>query len=73
MATITLEIDEQLLEQGRNYAQSNGVSFNALVIALIERAVGRKADWLDEVFAQMDATGANSNDQTWTREDLHCG
>jgi len=73
MTNITLAIDEQLLEQGRTYAQNNGMSFNTLVRTLIEKTVGHSTDWLDEVFTQMDESGANSNGQTWTREDLYRG
>jgi len=73
MTNITLAIDEQLLEQGRSYAQRNGMSFNTLVRTLIEKTVGNSTDWLDEVFTQMDESGANSNGQTWTRENLYRG
>ncbi|MDR2673214.1 MAG: hypothetical protein LBC35_08100 [Coriobacteriales bacterium] len=71
MTNITLSIDEQLLAQGRRYAQKNGITFNALVRNLVKKTVTPSEAWLDDAFVLMDETGADSNGWIWNREELY--
>lgn len=72
MKNITLSIDDDLLQAGREYASAHNMSFNALVRKLIEQMVRSKSDqWLDETFSLMDTQSAYSGDRTWTREELY--
>ena len=72
MKNITLSIDEDLLNAGREYAKNHNISFNALVRKLIEQTVTTtNGNWLDDTFALMDAMSVTSGDETWTREELY--
>ncbi|MDR3200038.1 MAG: hypothetical protein LBT68_01155 [Spirochaetales bacterium] len=73
MKNITLAIDDQTLELGREYAKKQNVSFNALVRRLVEQTVKPSSgdDWLEETFRLMDKARGNSRGKKWTREDLY--
>jgi plasmid stability protein len=71
MKNITLAIDEQLLKKGREYAQSHGVSLNALIRDLLRQTVDSPRNWVDDTFAQMDKLEADSHGRRWRRNDLH--
>lgn len=72
MKNITLSIDEDILNAGREYARSHNISFNALVRKLIEQTVVSASDeWLEDTFRLMDTTEADSTGRTWTRDELY--
>jgi hypothetical protein len=74
MKNITLAIDEEILVLGRQYAKKHNMSFNALVRKSLEKTVKKSsADWLDDMFEQMDKDGVSSEGQKWTREELYRG
>lgn len=72
MKNITLSIDENLLQAGRNYARQHNVSFNVLVRRLIEQTVVQKQGrWLEDTFALMDKANVSSKGKRWTRDELY--
>lgn len=72
MKNITLSIDDDLLEKGREYARSHNISLNVLVRRLLEQAVVRKdSQWLDEMFRLMDKAKVSSKGKRWTRDELY--
>lgn len=72
MKNITLSIDKDLLQSGREYAQSHDISFNALVRKLIEQTVlPQKNQWLDDAFALMDQLHVSSHGHKWSRDELY--
>ena len=71
MKNITLSIDDDLLERGREYARSHNISLNALVRRLLQNVVARKNEnWVDEMFAVMDELNVRS-EGPWTRDELY--
>jgi len=71
MKNITLSIDDDLLEKGREYARSHNVSLNALIRRLLQGVVARKEDgWFDQMFAVADELKASSQ-KRWTRDELY--
>jgi hypothetical protein len=72
MKNITLSIDEDILQAGREYARSHNVSFNVLVRKLIEQTVVPKQNrWLEDTFSLMDKANVSSGNDRWTREELY--
>ena len=72
MPNITISIDKDLLESGRQYAKKHNISVNALIRKLLEQTVRPHSQgWLDQCFALMDKTGGNSQGKSWDREDLY--
>lgn len=72
MKNITLSIDEDLLKAGREYAKKHSVSLNSLIRRLLRQTVSQSNNrWLDELFSNIDAAGANSKGSKWKREDLY--
>ncbi|HPO02660.1 MAG TPA: hypothetical protein PL077_04895 [Treponemataceae bacterium] len=72
MKNITLSIEEDVLEAGREYARSHGISFNVLVRKLIEQTVLPQRDaWLTDTFSLMDRADASSDGRSWTRDELY--
>jgi hypothetical protein len=72
MKNITLALDEETLDAGRDYAQRHQTTLNALVRELLMKTVlaDRKAG-VREMFRLMDKHPGNSQGQHWTREDLY--
>jgi len=69
---ITLSIDEETLEAGRDYAKRHNMSLNALIRTLLKQTVVRPStQWLAESFEIMDKARGNSRGKTWKREDLY--
>jgi len=69
---ITLAIDEECLQAGREYARKHNTSVNALVRNLLSQTARRDSqDWLTECFELMDRVGGHSDGRTWTREELY--
>lgn len=72
MKNITLSIDDDVLQSGREYARAHNMSFNVLVRKLIEQTViPQKDKWLDDTFALMDRLNAASTGEKWTRDELY--
>jgi hypothetical protein len=72
MKNITLSIDDDLLEKGREYARSHNISLNVLVRRLLEQAVVRKeSGWVDDMFRLMDKANVSSKGKRWTRDELY--
>jgi hypothetical protein len=72
MKNITLSMDDDVLHAARQYAHLHHISLNVLVRKLIEQTVvPKQSRWLDDVFTLMDKVDANSEDQTWSRDDLY--
>ncbi len=72
MKNITLSIDEDVLQAGREYARSHAMSFNVLVRKLIEQTVSPQKDkWLSDTFLLMDSIDVSSKGKRWTREELY--
>jgi hypothetical protein len=72
MKNITLALDEETLDAGRDYAQRHQTTLNALVRELLVKTVltDRKAA-VREMFRLMDQHPGNSQSRRWTREDLY--
>lgn len=72
MKNITLSMDDDLLKTGREYASRHNISFDVMLRRLIEQTVKPPLDkWLDDTFLLMDKLDLSSEDEFWTREDLH--
>ena len=72
MKNITLSIDEDVLQAGREYARNHNISFNVLVRKLVEQTVVTKKDyWLNDTFSLMDKLNVTSGDEIWSREELY--
>ena len=72
MKNITLALDEEMLDAGREYAQRHNKTLNTLVRELLQKTVlsDRKAAVL-EMFRLMDAYPGNSEGKHWNREELY--
>jgi hypothetical protein len=72
MKNITLSIDEDILQAGREYARIHDMSFNVMVRKLIEQTVAPQKDkWLSDTFSLMDKVNVSSQGKKWTREELY--
>ena len=72
MRNITLSIEDDVLQAGREYARIHNMSFNVLVRRLIEQTVvPKKGQWLEDTFTLMDKLNVSSGNQKWTREELY--
>ena len=71
MRNVTLAMDEQLIERGREYARRRGMSFNALIREQLHKLVHQESDWTDETFRAMDEAAGGSGGRTWRRDDLY--
>ena len=72
MKNITLAIDEETLDAGREYAQRHNTTLNTLVRELLTKTVlaDRKAA-VNEMFRLMDTHPGNSQGNRWSREGLY--
>jgi hypothetical protein len=72
MANVTISIDEELLKEGRRYANMHGTSLNSLIRQLLSKTVTAASnDWLEECFRLMDRAKGDSKGEKWNREDLY--
>lgn len=72
MKNITLAIEENLLNAGREYAKEHGTSLNGLIRKLLEQTVKQRSNnWLEDCFRLMDKAKGNSRGKKWKREDLY--
>ena len=74
MKNVTLSIDEQLLQAGREYARKHNISFNVLVRHLVKQTVVQQSNqWLEDIFSLMDKWDPPSDLTAWDRGDQHRG
>lgn len=72
MKNITLSIDEDILQAGREYAKRHNLSLNALIRKILKQTVVSDSnEWLNETFDLMDRAVADSKGKKWKREDLY--
>jgi plasmid stability protein len=73
MRTVTIALDEQTLEAGREYASAHHTSLNSLIRELLRRTVVResRATWADEFLELAAKAGGNSKGRQWKRKDLY--
>jgi hypothetical protein len=72
MKNITISIEDDILEAGREYAKRHNVSLNSLIRRLLAQTVlPESQNWLEECFSLMDQVNANSHGQKWEREDIY--
>lgn len=72
MKNITLSLEDELLEAGRQYAQRHQTTLNALVRELLVRTViSDRESMVREMFRLMDSAPGNSRGRRWKREDLY--
>lgn len=71
MRNVTLAMDEQLIERGREYARRRGMSFNALIREQLQVLVYQGSDWTEETFRAMDEAAGGSGGRRWRRDDLY--
>jgi len=75
MRNVTIALDEQTLEAGREYASAHHTSLNNLIRELLRRTVVGKsrATWADEFLELAAKSGGDSHGRRWKREDLYRG
>jgi len=72
MKRITFPVDDDLLAAGREYARKKGMKLSELIRQLLDQTVRPSCgDWLEELFALADKSGANSKGEKWTRDEIH--
>ena len=72
MANVTISIDDDLINRGRQYARLHNTSLNALIRRLLKNTVESGTDnWLREYFDLADQVNANSKGKKWTRDELY--
>lgn len=71
MRNVTIALDEQLIDEGRRYAATQGTTLNGLIRDLLTRTVQKsRSGGLNEAFRLADELQLKSHSK-WTREDLH--
>ena len=71
MRNVTLAIEDQLVERGREYARRRGMSFNALIREQLQKLVYQQSDWTVETFRAMDVAAGGSRGRKWRRSELY--
>ena len=72
MKNITLALDDDVLEAGRQYAQRHQTTLNALVRdLLVKTVIADRKGAIREMFRLMDSYPGNSRGRRWKREDLY--
>lgn len=72
MKNITLAIDDETLEAGREYARQHNTSLNGLVRDLLIRTVRRdRGNATEELLELMQKHTGDSRGKHWSREDLY--
>lgn len=73
MKNLTLALDERLLTQSREYAQSHGTTINAMVRRFLQQTVGgeRPTSGLAEFFRLADEAGASAPGYVFDREEIY--
>jgi hypothetical protein len=74
MTNITLTLDEEIIDLGKEYAKKHCISFNTLVNNSLEKTLKNPlTSWLDDMFIEMDKDDISSNGEKWTRGELYRG
>ena len=75
MKNVTIAIDEETLEAGREYARAHHTTLNGMIRELLRRTVinDSRATWADEFLELAETAGGDSKGKKWKREDLHRG
>ena len=69
---VTLSIEEDLIAEGRLYAQKNHTSLNSLIRDMLAKTVLESSgNWAEECFLKMDAASGHSGGSKWKREELY--
>jgi hypothetical protein len=72
MPNVTISLDKELLEKGRDYAQKNGTSLNKLIRELLLKTIsGKNDEKMKSMFDLMDELNFNSEGKNWTREEIY--
>ena len=71
MANLTLSIDDELLNRGRNYAQARGTSLNSLVRKFLADAVSTPDASVDSMIERLRQSSGDSKGVKISREELH--
>lgn len=72
MPNVTISINENLLQSGRQYAHIHNISLNSLIRDLLKQTViNDEKHWIDECFNIMDKAKGNSRGRKWKREELY--
>ncbi len=72
MKNVTLALDEETLDAGRDYADRHQTTLNALVRELLAKTVLADRDAaVREMFRLMDAHPGNSRGRKWKRDELY--
>ena len=73
MPNVTLSIDDDVLRRCRAYAEAHGLSLNALIRELLDRAVPPSDDDNadQELDTLLDQLKVNLKGKRWTRDELY--
>ena len=72
MKNVTLALDEETMEAGRDYARRHHTTLNNLVRELLRKAtVGDRRAALTEMFRLMDKHPVRAGAKRWKREELN--
>lgn len=71
MPNLTLSIPEDLLKNGRSYAQARGTSLNALVRELLAEKVSKPEESVDSIITRLRQSPGDSKGIRINREELH--
>lgn len=73
MRNVTISVEDNVLQAGRNYAKSHHLSLNGLIRRLLYKITMKqsKRQWLEECVQLMNKTRGHSHGKKWKREELY--
>lgn len=72
MRNTTITLDEQTLEDARQYAGRLGLSFNAWVNQIIETAIRRSPEKsMDQLLKLADSCAGDSRGKRWSKDEIY--
>ncbi|MFO7871671.1 MAG: DUF6364 family protein [Kiritimatiellia bacterium] len=73
MKNVTIALDEDVVNAGREYARQHHTSLNNMIRELLERTVMRKSNEsaCEKFFELADKAGGDSRGWRWNREELY--
>ncbi len=72
MPNVTISLEKELIEKGREYARKKGTSLNNLIRELLSNAVDNNSHaWFDSAIELMDKINLDSKGKKWTREEIY--
>ncbi len=71
MANLTLSLEDELLQKGREYAASRGTSLNALVREFISDLTGPSITEVSDIMSRLRSTPGDSGGTKVRRESLY--